>query len=97
MPVFTTRPVIRGSHAVLTSGHYLATAAGLRAIDRGGNAFDAAAAMAFCLCVLEPQNNGLGGEIVHQLVGLGQDIKTTVRMIDQLTTEGTAQAGLQRE
>jgi protein SCO1/2 len=33
------------------------------------------------------------GEIVHQLVGLGQDIKATVRVIDQLTTEGTAQVG----
>ena len=33
------------------------------------------------------------GEIVHQLVGLGQDIKSTVRMIDRLTTEGTARAG----
>ena len=34
-----------------------------------------------------------GGEIVHQLVGLGQDIKSTVRVIGQLTTEGTARAG----
>jgi protein SCO1 len=33
------------------------------------------------------------GEIVHQLVGLGQDITTTVRMIDQLTAEGTARTG----
>ncbi len=33
------------------------------------------------------------GEIVHKLVGLGQDIKTTVRMIDQLTAEGTARTG----
>lgn len=63
MPAFTTRPVVRGSRAVLTSGHYLATACGLRMIERGGNAFDAAAAMAFCLMVLEPHNNGIGGEV----------------------------------
>jgi len=37
------------------------------------------------------------GEIVHQLVGLGQDIQKTVRMVDQLTTEGTARTGSTRE
>ena len=44
MSPFTTRPVIIGRHGVVTSGHYLATAAGLRIIDQGGNAIDAAAA-----------------------------------------------------
>ena len=37
------------------------------------------------------------GEIVHQLVGLGQDIQKTVRMVVQLTTEGTARTGSTRE
>jgi gamma-glutamyltranspeptidase/glutathione hydrolase len=55
--------VIRGRRAVVTSGHYLATAAGFRVIEQGGNAFDAAAAMAFCLLLMEPQRNGLGGEV----------------------------------
>lgn len=31
------------------------------------------------------------GEIVHQLIGLGQDIKSTVRVIDRLFTNETAQ------
>lgn len=60
---FTTRPVIMGRRGVVTSGHYLATAAGFRIMEQGGNAIDAAAAMCFCLNLLEPQSNGIGGEV----------------------------------
>jgi len=63
MPMFTTRPVIMGTRGVVTSGHYLATAAGFRIMEQGGNAIDAAAAMCFCLNLLEPQSNGIGGEV----------------------------------
>ncbi len=63
MASFTTRPVVMGRSAVVTSGHYLATAAGFRTLERGGNAVDAAAAMAFGLNLLEPQSNGIGGEV----------------------------------
>ena len=57
-----TRPVVMGRRGVVTSGHYLATAAGFRIMEQGGNAIDAAAAMCFCLNLLEPQSNGLAGE-----------------------------------
>ncbi len=60
---FTTRPVVMGTRGVVTSGHYLATAAGFRMMEQGGNAIDAAAAMCFCLNLLEPQSNGLAGEV----------------------------------
>jgi gamma-glutamyltranspeptidase / glutathione hydrolase len=63
MASFTTRPVVMGRSAVVTSGHYLATAAGFQILERGGNAVDAAAAVAFCLNLLEPQSNGIGGEV----------------------------------
>jgi gamma-glutamyltranspeptidase/glutathione hydrolase len=63
MPTFTTRPVVMGTRGVVTSGHYLATAAGFRIMEQGGNAIDAAAAMGFCLSLLEPQSNGIGGEV----------------------------------
>ena len=63
MAPFTTRPVIMARNGMVTSGHYLATAAGLRIMEQGGNAIDAAAAVCFCLNLLEPQNNGLGGEV----------------------------------
>jgi gamma-glutamyltranspeptidase/glutathione hydrolase len=62
MARFTTRPVIMGRHGVVTSGHYLATAAGHRIMSQGGNAMDAAVSMGLCLNLLEPHNNGLGGE-----------------------------------
>ncbi len=63
MSPFTTRPIIMGRRGVVTSGHYLATAAGFRIMEAGGNAIDAAAAMCFCEVLLEPQNCGLGGEV----------------------------------
>ena len=51
-----------GTHGVVTAGHYLAAQAGLRILQQGGNAIDSAAAMCIALNLLEPQNNGLGGE-----------------------------------
>jgi gamma-glutamyltranspeptidase/glutathione hydrolase len=52
-----------GTRGVVTSGHYLATVAGFRIMEQGGNAVDAAAAMCFCLNLLEPHLNGIGGEV----------------------------------
>src|SRR5919198_1010709 len=55
---FTTRPVIMGRRGVITAGHYLATAAGMRMFERGGNAVDASVAAGLALAVLKPQDNG---------------------------------------
>src|SRR5512145_1082539 len=62
MSPFTTRPLIVARKGIVTSGHYLATAAGFRILEQGGNAFDAAVATGLCLNLVEPHNNGLGGE-----------------------------------
>src|SRR3990170_1067584 len=59
---FTTRPVIMGTHGMVTSGHYLAGRAGLNILEHGGNAVDAGVAMGFALSVLEPYLFGIGGE-----------------------------------
>ena len=59
---FTTRPVIAARRGVVTSGHYLASDAGLHVLRQGGNAIDAGVAMGFCLAVLEPHLNGICGE-----------------------------------
>lgn len=59
----TTRPVIRGTFGTVASSHWLATATGQSVLERGGNAFDAAAAAAFVLHVVEPHLNGPGGDL----------------------------------
>jgi len=60
---FTTRPELAGTFGMIASTHYLATAAGMAILEHGGNAFDAAAAAAFTLHVVEPHLNGPGGEV----------------------------------
>ena len=44
MPGFTTRPEIRGTFGVVASTHWVASAVGMAILEKGGNAFDAAAA-----------------------------------------------------
>lgn len=60
--------MIMATKAVVSSGHYLASQAGMAMFQMGGNAMDAAAAAGFALHVLMPQQNGLAGEapmLVH--------------------------------
>ncbi|MEX2479832.1 MAG: gamma-glutamyltransferase [Gammaproteobacteria bacterium] len=61
--MFTTRPEIRGTFGVASSTHWLASATAMGVLERGGNAFDAAAAGGFVLQVVEPHLNGPGGEV----------------------------------
>ena len=60
---FTTRPELKGTFGVVSSTHWLASQCGMTVLERGGNAFDAAAAAGFVLQVVEPHLNGLGGEV----------------------------------
>lgn len=47
--------------AAIATSHPLATQAGFRALDQGGNAFDAAVAASAVLSVVTPYGAGLGG------------------------------------
>jgi gamma-glutamyltranspeptidase / glutathione hydrolase len=48
---------------MIASTHWLASAAGMAALERGGNAFDAAVTAGFVIQVVEPHMGGPGGEV----------------------------------
>ncbi len=56
-----TRPAVAGLHGLVTSGHPIASSAGLQMLLKGGNAFDAAAAVGAMAALGEPEMNGIGG------------------------------------
>lgn len=60
-PPTSYRPPITGRRHMIASGHYLATAAGARILDRGGNAIDAGVAAGFCINVVQPDMTNIGG------------------------------------
>ena len=58
---------------MVASTHWLASAAGMRLLEAGGNAFDAAAAAGFVLQVVEPHLNGPGGDLPILLYSAERD------------------------
>ena len=52
---------VRAKHAMVVTIHHDATDAGLAILKQGGNAIDAAVAVAFSLAVVHPQDGNLGG------------------------------------
>ena len=67
--------------AAIASAHPLATEAGFEILAQGGNAFDAAVAVAAVLAVVEPYSAGMGGGgfwLLHQ-AGSGNNVMVDAR------------------
>ncbi len=94
------RPDVRGTHGAVSAAHPLAAQAGLKVLQEGGTAVDAAVAMAAVLAVVRPHMNGVGGDAfvlvyeaatgeVHALNGSGRAgaLATPAFFTDQGLTE----------
>lgn len=70
---FQTRPAVTGLNGIVSAGHPVASAAGLRILMQGGNAFDAAVATGAAAAMGEPEMNGIGGNgfmtVYHKATG----------------------------
>jgi gamma-glutamyltranspeptidase/glutathione hydrolase len=58
----TLKPVVAGKRGVVAAGHPLVAEAGLRILEKGGNAVDAGVATLFAASVVEMMSFGAGGE-----------------------------------
>jgi gamma-glutamyltranspeptidase/glutathione hydrolase len=81
-----TRSVVMARNGIIATSQPLASAAGLRVLQQGGNAIDAAVTAAAVLSVVEPTMNGIGGD----LFALVYDAKT--KTIHALNASGRAPA-----
>ncbi|AZN70195.1 gamma-glutamyltransferase family protein [Georhizobium profundi] len=87
MSMFTTRPEILGTFGVVASTHWIASAVGMRMLEIGGNAFDAAVATGMALQVLEPHLNGPGGDLPAVIYSARKD------KVEVICAQGPAPAG----
>ncbi len=62
LPGATLKPLVMGKRGVVAAGHPLVAEAGLRILEKGGNAVDAGIATVFAAAVVEQGSFGMGGE-----------------------------------
>ncbi|PVX81185.1 gamma-glutamyltransferase family protein [Paraburkholderia unamae] len=92
----------RGRNGLVTSPHTLASEAGRDVLARGGNAIEAAIAMAAVLCVTMPHFTGLGGDgfwliaesghAVESISGIGQAARALPAFDGAIPVRGPASA-----
>src|SRR5579864_5397030 len=86
-----TRSEVMARNGMVTTVQPLASQAGLRVLEQGGNAVDAAIAAAAMLNVTYPANTGIGGDL-FALIYVAKEKK-----VYQLNASGIAPAGLTLE
>src|SRR5882724_1707713 len=86
----TFRPVVRGKRGVVAGGQPLSVEAGLRILQRGGNAVDAGVATILAASVIEFSHFSFGGEVPILIKLKGRDVAVVEGM-------GTAPAKATRE
>src|SRR6185295_7528619 len=70
----TFRPVVRGRRGVVAGGHPLSVEAGMRMLQRGGNAVDAGVATILAASVIEFSHFSFGGEVPILIKLKGQKV-----------------------
>ena len=102
------RPTLVGRQQAVSTGHYLATLAAMRIMDRGGNAIDAGVAAAMALAVVQPDLVSFAGvaptliylkseDRVISLAGLGWWPKSaSLEALRQASADGNVPDGLLR-
>src|SRR5262245_6670297 len=83
-----TRSEVMARNGIVTTVQPLAAQAGLRILQQGGNAIDAAVAAAAALNVVYPANTGIGGDL-FALIYVAKEKK-----VYQLNASGIAPGGL---
>src|SRR3989442_4656334 len=88
MSVIPGRSRVATSYGIVAASQPLAARAGVQVLERGGNAVDAAIAANAVMGVVEPQSNGIGGD----LFAIVYDAKTGT--LHGLNAGGLAPIGL---
>lgn len=101
------RPTLMGSTHAVSTGHYLATAAGYQILEQGGNATDAGVAAGISLNVVLPSSTSFGGVApiliysahqnrVESISGLGRWPRAASREHFVKNRNGTIPQGVER-